>query len=182
MDMEKSKGMKKNSIIKKMLLFSLSFQSSRLETSKLDVISLSKSKSWHCSTSKKSQENDQYKKTRQNNKVAQKGCFSVYVGPEKQRFVIKAKYANHPLFKMLLEDAELEYGYTSEGPLLLPCEVDLFYKVLAEMDCKDQEFHSSGGGFAYYGSCSPFSPARFLRNGRPYGLLAEPRLIKMNKL
>lgn len=97
------------------------------------------------------------------NKVAPTGCFSVYVGPEKQRFVIKTKYANHPLFKMLLEDAEMEYGFRNEGPLLLPCEVDLFCKVLAEiMDdyCgreKEKEFDDYP---SIFGSCSPFNPAR----------------------
>lgn len=28
----------------------------------------------------------------------------------------------------------MEYGFNSEGPILLPCDVDLFYKVLAEME------------------------------------------------
>ncbi|KAE9453610.1 hypothetical protein C3L33_14474, partial [Rhododendron williamsianum] len=71
--------------------------------------------------------------------VAPEGCFSVYVGPERQRFVIKTKFANHPLFKMVLEDAETEYGFNCEGPLLLPCEVDLFYKPI-------QPVSSSGEG------------------------------------
>ncbi|KAL2329439.1 hypothetical protein Fmac_017020 [Flemingia macrophylla] len=66
--------------------------------------------------------------------VAPEGCFCVYVGPQMQRFVIKTEYANHPLFKMLLEEAESEYGYSSQGPLALPCDVDTFYKVLMEMD------------------------------------------------
>lgn len=67
-------------------------------------------------------------------KRAAKGCFSVYVGPQMQRFVIKTEYANHPLFKMLLEEAVSEYGYNSQGPLALPCEVHIFYKVLMEMN------------------------------------------------
>ncbi|KAG4923022.1 hypothetical protein AAZX31_18G281800 [Glycine max] len=73
--------------------------------------------------------------------VAPEGCFSVYVGPQMQRFVIKTEYANHPLFKMLLEEAESEYGYNSQGPLALPCHVDVFYKVLMEMD--SDETHGS---------------------------------------
>ncbi|XP_057767551.1 auxin-responsive protein SAUR71-like [Salvia miltiorrhiza] len=68
-------------------------------------------------------------------RAAAAGCFSVYVGPERQRFVIKTGFVNHPLFKMLLEDAELEYGFSSDGPLLLPCHVDLFCELLAEMEC-----------------------------------------------
>lgn len=66
--------------------------------------------------------------------IAPKGCFSVYVGPQRQRFVIKAEYANHPLFKTLLAEAECEYGYKNEGPLELPCEVYDFRKVLLEID------------------------------------------------
>ncbi|KAK7295863.1 hypothetical protein RJT34_18777 [Clitoria ternatea] len=66
--------------------------------------------------------------------TASEGCFSVYVGPQMQRFVIKTEYANHPLFKMLLEEAESEYGYNAQGPLLLPCQVHIFYKVLMEID------------------------------------------------
>ncbi|KAE9467592.1 hypothetical protein C3L33_00495, partial [Rhododendron williamsianum] len=103
-------------------------------------------------------------KSRRNDRAAPEGCFSVYVGPEKQRFVIKTKYANHPLFKMLLEDAEEEYGYNSEGPLLLPCDVDLFCEVLAEMDGREEEIVPRCG-FAH-GSCSPFAPGRRVgRNG-----------------
>jgi len=71
--------------------------------------------------------------------VAPEGCFSVYVGPQMQRFVIKTEYANHPLFKTLLEEAESEYGYCSQGPLALPCHVDIFYKVLMEMEYSQQE-------------------------------------------
>jgi SAUR family protein len=105
---------------------------------------LSKSKSWHGGK-----------------QVVPEGCFSVYVGPEKQKFAIKTEYANHPLFEMLLEDAETEYGYSCAGPILLPCDVDLFYKVLAEMEIgrRDETVVRGGCGFAH----SPlFSPARRL--------------------
>ncbi|KAE8710620.1 hypothetical protein F3Y22_tig00110319pilonHSYRG00012 [Hibiscus syriacus] len=81
-----------------------------------------------------SMEEDNMKKKNKWSQVAPEGCFSVYVGPQRQRFVVKTEMANHPLFKVLLEDAELEYGFNSEGPLLLPCDVGLFYKVMAEID------------------------------------------------
>ncbi|KAH7528188.1 hypothetical protein FEM48_Zijuj05G0045900 [Ziziphus jujuba var. spinosa] len=80
---------------------------------------------------------------KQKRQVAPEGCFSVYVGVQKQRFVVKTELANHPLFKMLLEDAEMEYGFNSEGPILLPCDVDSFYKVLAEMESGDEDFAAS---------------------------------------
>ncbi|KAL8478503.1 hypothetical protein ACS0TY_030407 [Phlomoides rotata] len=108
-------------------------------------------------------------------KVAPNGCFSVYVGEEKKRFVIKIKFANHPLFKMLLEDAELEYGFNSEGPLLLPCEVDLFCKLLSEMDCV-QEFDDE---YLPRGSCTPCTPIRRFGSSN-YGLLTPTRSLKIN--
>lgn len=113
------------------------------------------------------------------NKVAPVGCFSVYVGPNKQRFIIKTEYANHPLFKLLLEDAELEYGYDSQGPILIPCEVDLFYRILAEIEisssCDDDN------EIRVMGSCSPFGSNRRLGNRcGSYGVLTTSRLIKMN--
>jgi SAUR family protein len=36
------------------------------------------------------------------------GCFPVYVGPERVRFVVRAEYASHPLFRRLLDDAFLD--------------------------------------------------------------------------
>ncbi|XP_060188149.1 auxin-responsive protein SAUR71-like [Lycium barbarum] len=104
---------------------------------------LSKSKSWNSSSKPKSPV-----------VLAPQGCFYVYVGPEKEKFIIKAKYANHPLFEMLLEDAEMEYGYNSQGPILLPCDINRFYKVLGQID-SEKETIGPGSGFAY-GSCSPF--------------------------
>ncbi|KAL5582666.1 hypothetical protein UlMin_015108 [Ulmus minor] len=59
--------------------------------------------------------------------------------PKKKRFVIKTEYANHPLFKKLLEEAESEFGHNSQGPLSLPCNVDIFNKVLTELDGNNDE-------------------------------------------
>lgn len=121
------------------------------------------------------------KKAKSRPQVTPTGCFSVYVGPEKRRFVIKTEYVNHPLFKMLLEDAELEYGFRNDGPLQLPCEVDLFCKVLAEMESGEEFEDRPPFGFGY-GSCGPFSPVpRVGRSGcSSYGRLAQPRLLKIN--
>lgn len=73
------------------------------------------------------------------------GCFSVYVGPEKQRFVVRTECANHPLFQMLLEEAESEFGYSSGGPIELPCDVAVFCRVLMEMDSADDDGGRVGG-------------------------------------
>lgn len=137
---------------------------------------MKKSKSWHIPSS--TMEDSKMK-----NKVAPEGCFSVYVGSERQRFVIKTELANHPLFKMLLEDAELEYGFNSEGPLLLPCDVDLFYKVLAEMDDNGADREMSTRFGCSFG-CSP-SPhrlsSRSMNKGYgSYKVLCSSPMIKLN--
>lgn len=75
--------------------------------------------------------------------IAPSGCFSVFVGPQKERFVVKTEFVNHPLFKMLLDEAEMEYGFQSDGPIWLPCNVDLFYKVLAQMKMDKEQDHNS---------------------------------------
>ncbi|XAR64361.1 hypothetical protein NMG60_11024668 [Bertholletia excelsa] len=102
-------------------------------------------------------------------RVAPDGCFCVYVGPEKQRFVVKTEHANHPLFRMLLEEAESEYGYSSQGPLALPCNVDIFCKVLLEMD-------DSFGDKVMIQRCCSF-PARTRSSFR---LLTPSRLVAID--
>uniref|UniRef100_A0ACD5XN86 Uncharacterized protein n=1 Tax=Avena sativa TaxID=4498 RepID=A0ACD5XN86_AVESA len=61
------------------------------------------------------------------------GCFSVYVGAGRERFVVRTEYVNHPLFRELLEEAVEEFGYTSAGPLELPCEAKAFAGVLEQI-------------------------------------------------
>ncbi|XP_059448098.1 auxin-responsive protein SAUR72-like [Corylus avellana] len=100
-------------------------------------------------------------------RVAPEGCFSVYVGPQKQKFVIKTEYANHPLFQMLLEEAESEYGYDNQGPLALPCNVDIFYKVLLEMELDCRDIHH-GCGLKRYGSYHLLSPSRMVATNIHY--------------
>ncbi|PON77226.1 Small auxin-up RNA [Parasponia andersonii] len=121
---------------------------------------------------------------RRKSHVAPEGCFSVYVGPEKQRFMVRAEFANHPLFRMLLEDAEMEYGFNSQGPIMLPCDVVLFYKVLAEMESSGDDVVS--GGASSSPSCG-FAMLRSPNNGFGHGygaykLLSPSRLLKINHL
>ncbi|EES04127.1 auxin-responsive protein SAUR50 [Sorghum bicolor] len=90
------------------------------------------------------------------------GCFSVYVGPERERFVVRAECANHPLFRRLLDDAEREYGYATQGPLALPgCDVDAFLDVLWQMERGDDA--DEGGHQQVAGSAS--SPICGLHSG-----------------
>lgn len=102
------------------------------------------------------------------------GCFSIYVGPQKQRFVIKTEYVNHPLFRDLLEEAESEYGYSSDGPLLLPCEVDRFLGVLTQMmDFEDNIFVGKHKG-------RNFVPRTRTHQMSCYHLLTPPRFLAIN--
>ncbi|KAH7570537.1 hypothetical protein ACOSP7_018767 [Xanthoceras sorbifolium] len=125
-----------------------------------------KSKSWpRIAFSMEDEEEDCRRgKAAMKRRVAPEGCFSVYVGPQKQRFVIKTEYVNHPLFKLLLEEAEAEYGYHSEGPLVLPCKVDVFYKVLTAMEAEKEPDSSTRQGCGFpkkgHGSYRLLSPSR----------------------
>ncbi|XVE66053.1 hypothetical protein DITRI_Ditri08aG0050700 [Diplodiscus trichospermus] len=121
-----------------------------------------KSKSWPSMNASLKEDQERTRK----NRVAPEGCFSVYVGDQKQRFVIKTEYANHPLFKLLLEEAESEYGFNSEGPLVLPCNVDLFCKVLLAMDDSDSKSRQGCSFPKVHGS---------------YRLLSPPRMIAINQ-
>jgi SAUR family protein len=89
------------------------------------------------------------------------GCMSVYVGPEKERFIIRTTHINHPLFQALLEEAESAYGFAAKGPLVLPCDVESFLDTLWEMEKETAVEQSpicglaSGGRFGTYQLLSP---------------------------
>jgi len=89
-----------------------------------------------------------HKKQKDNIKKTPHGCLCVYVGNERQRFVIKIKIFNHPLFKTLLEDVENEYGYKNDGPLCLPCDVDLFCEALVEIESAEDDKGFVGCNFS----------------------------------
>lgn len=59
-----------------------------------------------------------------------KGHFVVYT-KEGKRFVVPLYYLNHPIFKVLLEMAEEEFGPTVDGPLQVPCEEELMEYILS---------------------------------------------------
>lgn len=125
-----------------------------------------KSKSWPRMISAASEEE---KRENKKGRVAPEGCFSVYVGPQRQRFVVKTEYVNHPLFKMLLEEAESEFGYDTQGPLMLPCNVDIFHRVLMEMD------HDGGADNVRSGYCG------FPKRHGSYHLLSPSRMVAINQ-
>ncbi|KAG2296849.1 hypothetical protein Bca52824_043518 [Brassica carinata] len=107
------------------------------------------------------------------------------------RVVVKTKLLNHPLFKNLLEEAEAEYGYRRDGPIVLPCEVDFFYKVLANMKFNGDEYdeeEEDDDGMINPPICGLGSPYRCagldsmgVRRSGSYKLLRSPSLFKLNR-
>ncbi|XP_054794523.1 auxin-responsive protein SAUR71-like [Prosopis cineraria] len=120
-------------------------------------------------------------------KVAPEGCFWVYVGPQRERFLVKIELANHPMFQVLLDDAESEYGYRNDGPIWLPCDVNLFCEVVAEMEIEIEEDRmssaSSSWGCSFHPKSYPnsvmYSPLSYLSNhtgATDYELMSPCRL------
>nr|XP_016459738.1 PREDICTED: uncharacterized protein LOC107783275 [Nicotiana tabacum]XP_016459739.1 PREDICTED: uncharacterized protein LOC107783275 [Nicotiana tabacum] len=69
-----------------------------------------------------------------------RGYLAVYVGPELRRFIIPTSYLSDPLFKVLLEKVEEEFGFDHSGGLTIPCEIETFKFLLQCME-KHQRFH-----------------------------------------
>ncbi|KAI5669070.1 hypothetical protein M9H77_18923 [Catharanthus roseus] len=59
-----------------------------------------------------------------------KGQFVIYT-KDGERFVVPLCYLSHPIFKVLLEMAEEEYGPTIHGRLEVPCEKELMEYILS---------------------------------------------------
>ncbi|KAK9270694.1 hypothetical protein L1049_026276 [Liquidambar formosana] len=72
------------------------------------------------------------------------GHVAVCVGTNCRRFVVRATYLNHPVFKKLLVQAEEEYGFTHEGPLAIPCDESVFEEILRFLSRSDS---SNSGRF-----------------------------------
>ncbi|KAL5706245.1 hypothetical protein ACHQM5_024443 [Ranunculus cassubicifolius] len=53
-----------------------------------------------------------------------KGHFVVY-SKEGKRFVVPLYYLNHPIFRVLLEMSQEEFGCAIDGPLQVPCEEEM---------------------------------------------------------
>lgn len=58
------------------------------------------------------------------------GHVAISVGSSCRRFVVRAKYLNHPIFRTLLILAEEEYGFSNHGTLAIPCDELLFEEIL----------------------------------------------------
>lgn len=49
---------------------------------------------------------------------------------DNSRFILPLCYLNHPIFRVLLEMSEEEYGLTVCGPLRIPCEKEFLEFIL----------------------------------------------------
>ncbi|KAI3760429.1 hypothetical protein L1987_50824 [Smallanthus sonchifolius] len=64
-----------------------------------------------------------------------RGFLAVYVGDERQRFVVPTSCLSHPLFKILLAKAGEEFRYEQRNGLAFPCSVEAFQEVVMVMKC-----------------------------------------------
>lgn len=63
-----------------------------------------------------------------------KGHFPVYVGERRIRFVVPICFLQNPVFKMLLQIAEEEFGFEQKTVLTIPCEESLFRSFTSMLD------------------------------------------------
>ncbi|RZC90868.1 hypothetical protein C5167_028700 [Papaver somniferum] len=68
------------------------------------------------------------------------GTLALYVGEERQRFIVPTGFLSHPLFKMLLEKTQAEYGYEQRNGLVIPCSVSTFEEVVSVIECCHGQF------------------------------------------
>ncbi|WOL01108.1 hypothetical protein Cni_G09821 [Canna indica] len=68
--------------------------------------------------------------TARNTMVADKGHFVVY-SYEGKRFMVPLAFLNSGVFQDLLRLTEEEFGFSGDGPILLPCDVVLLEYILS---------------------------------------------------
>ncbi|CAN8304640.1 unnamed protein product [Cochlearia groenlandica] len=73
-----------------------------------------------------------------------KGHFAVYTR-EGRRFVLPLDYLKHPIFQVLLEMAEEEFGSTILGPLQVPCDGVLMDHILMLLRKRSLHGHNGDG-------------------------------------
>ncbi|XP_059633247.1 uncharacterized protein LOC132276022 [Cornus florida] len=88
-----------------------------------------------------------------------KGYLAVYVGLELRRFIIPTSHLGHPLFKVLLEKTEEEFGFDHSGGLTIACETEIFKYLLKciENHQKHQPKHDVAGTCANHWRVSEYS-------------------------
>lgn len=60
-----------------------------------------------------------------------KGHFVVYVGENRNRYIVPISYLSKPEFQSLLQQAEEEFGFDHERGLSIPCEEEVFQYLLS---------------------------------------------------
>ncbi|MBA0701703.1 hypothetical protein Goari_022698 [Gossypium aridum] len=70
------------------------------------------------------------------------GHVAVRVGTCLKRYIVRATYLNHPIFKSLLVQTEEEYGFNNVGPLTIPCDESLFEEILRVVSRSDSSSNS----------------------------------------
>lgn len=83
-----------------------------------------------------------------------RGYLAVYVGPELRRFIIPTSYLSDPLFKVLLEKVEEEFGFDHSGGLTIPCEIETFKYLLKCMENHQKEHGQHDNGKSSFPSSS----------------------------
>lgn len=68
------------------------------------------------------------------------GFCAVYVGEERERFVVPTGFLSHPLFKMLLEKSYNEFGFEHESGVVIPCSVSAFQRVFNAVGRSNSRF------------------------------------------
>nr|XP_025886966.1 uncharacterized protein LOC101264326 isoform X2 [Solanum lycopersicum] len=72
-----------------------------------------------------------------------RGYLAVYVGPELRRFIIPTSYLSDPLFKLLLEKVEEEFGFDHTGGVTIPCKTQTFKFLMKCMENHQRDQPSS---------------------------------------
>ncbi|KAJ8754731.1 hypothetical protein K2173_012120 [Erythroxylum novogranatense] len=69
------------------------------------------------------------------------GFFVIYVGYERERFVVPTNFLSHPLFKMLLEKAHDDFDlHQNVNRLVVPCSVSTFQEVVSAVESCNGRF------------------------------------------
>ncbi|KAK7257041.1 hypothetical protein RIF29_30723 [Crotalaria pallida] len=68
-------------------------------------------------------------------------CETIFVGSTRKRYVISAKFLNHPLLNALINKSK-QKGNDNENVLVVNCEVVLFDHLLWMLENADPKFNS----------------------------------------
>ncbi|CAJ2676352.1 unnamed protein product [Trifolium pratense] len=102
------------------------------------------------------------------------GFVFVYVGSERQRFTIPARFLNFPVFAGLLDVTEEEFGLRGNGGLVLPCHVDFFTEIVKRLHKNENKY----GKFSLDAFVKMFSDVAFSCKEKENVVVFAPLLQK----